>query len=71
MSIVGFYDESEMNHLFFSWQTIMSTWDDNKSHTINDEFFQDIYQRYCQLIELSDLIHASMLQIEQELEDIY
>lgn len=65
------YNSDEITRLFSNWDTIMSMWDDNKSHSINDGVFQSIQQRCGRLIELSESIHTLVMQIESESDSIY
>lgn len=65
------YNSDEITRLFSNWDTIMSMWDDNKSHSINDGVFQSIKQRCDRLIEMSESIHTLLVQIESESDSIY
>lgn len=65
------YNSDEITRLFSNWDTIMSMWDDNKSHSINDGVFQSIQQRCNRLIEMSESIHPLVMQIESESDSIY
>jgi len=65
------YSSDELTHLFSDWETIMVMWDDNKSHTINDNDFRAIHQKCNRLVEVSESIHTLIMQIESESNSIY
>ena len=65
------YNSEELVRLFSNWDTIMSMWNDKKSHSINDVEFQNIHQLCQKLIEMSEEIHMQVQQIETESDEIY
>lgn len=65
------YNSEELVRMFSNWDTIMSMWDDKKSHSINEGEFQNIYQLCQKLIEISEEVHMQVKQIETESDAIF
>ena len=65
------YNSGEIIRLFSNWDTIMSMWDDKKSHSINDSFFLPIQSHCDRLIEIGEAVHNMVKQIENDSDSIY
>lgn len=64
------YSRDELVRLFSSWNSILKSWDDKKSHDIDLKYFQFILQSSRQLMEFSDEIHTIVNELATESEDV-
>lgn len=64
------YSRDELVRLFSSWDSIMQSWDDKKSHDINSKYFQGILQSSRQLIEFSEEIYTIINELADESEGV-
>lgn len=64
------YDDSFATDLFAKWETIMTEWDDRKSHEINEKYIHVLQQACRNLVELSRITQIEINRIAAECDSI-
>lgn len=65
------YNDSFATDLFAKWETIMTEWDDRKSHEINDKYIHVLQQACKNLVDLARTTQVEIERIANESDSIY